>query len=406
MTGNPAALPNSWENEGQRLSPLLDNVCATVVAGIDSVAAAQMAIGVARAQAARRRVAIADLVGESPPLEALNHGDDPHGIADSFLYGVSLNKIARPVNEAGSVFLMPSGTEAVAHEAVYANDRWRRLAAGFQQVGALLIVVAVPGTPGFAELCGFVGSLLPVGDTRFPMPPGVPIIAPPPPPAPSPPPAPPRAKAARARQAALETSASRRRNVIAAVVALGAVAVGIGTFWPQIVTRLPAPVAAWFAMPSNDTTSMLVKPTPMDTVTIPDSAAGDLAILGEIANPADSAFASRYAIFYTSANTRREAMADERLLSQPDIPTMTESGVPMDLSLWWGVLVPAATPKPIVDRINAWFAQIVGTEETKKFLADSGADPMINTPERAQEMFLTAIKEWGEYVRLAKIPQM
>jgi len=96
----------------------------------------------------------------------------------------------------------------------------------------------------------------------------------------------------------------------------------------------------------------------------------------------------------------------KRLTSQPDIPTMSESGVPMDLSLWWGVLVPAATPKPIVDKINGWFAQIVSTDETKKFLADSGADPMINTPERAQEMFLTAIKEWGEYVRLAKIPQM
>ena len=96
----------------------------------------------------------------------------------------------------------------------------------------------------------------------------------------------------------------------------------------------------------------------------------------------------------------------ERLLSQPDIPTMTESGVPMDLSLWWGVMVPVATPKPIVDKINAWFGQIVGTEETKKFLADAGADPMINTPERATEMFQTAIKEWGEYVRMAKIEPM
>ena len=82
---------------------------------------------------------------------------------------------------------------------------------------------------------------------------------------------------------------------------------------------------------------------------------------------------------------------------------MTESGIPMDLSLWWGVMVPVATPKPIVDKINAWFAQIVGSEETKKFLADAGADPMINTPERATEMFQTAIKEWGEYVRMAKI---
>ena len=96
----------------------------------------------------------------------------------------------------------------------------------------------------------------------------------------------------------------------------------------------------------------------------------------------------------------------KRLQSQPDIPTMTESGIPMDLSLWWGVLVPAATPDPIVNKINSWFAQIVGTEETRKFLADSGADPMINTPEKAQEMFLTAIKEWGEYVRMARIPQI
>jgi tripartite-type tricarboxylate transporter receptor subunit TctC len=94
----------------------------------------------------------------------------------------------------------------------------------------------------------------------------------------------------------------------------------------------------------------------------------------------------------------------KRLLSQPDIPTMTESGIPMDLSLWWGVMVPIATPKPVVDKINGWFAQIVGSDETKKFLADAGADPMINTPERATEMFQTAIKEWGEYVRIAKIP--
>jgi tripartite-type tricarboxylate transporter receptor subunit TctC len=95
----------------------------------------------------------------------------------------------------------------------------------------------------------------------------------------------------------------------------------------------------------------------------------------------------------------------KRLLAQPDIPTMTESGIPMDLSLWWGVMIPIATPKPITDKINQWFGQIVGTEETRKFLADAGADPMINTPERATEMFQTAIKEWGEYVRIAQIPQ-
>ncbi|MFO0096133.1 MAG: hypothetical protein ACK54K_17730, partial [Gemmatimonadaceae bacterium] len=134
----PGIVPNSWEVEGRRLAPLLDGVDAVVIAGNDPAAAASAAIGVARMQGQRRRVAVADLVGEAPAIEALLTGDAPHGIADSFLYGVSLNKIARPMREADNVFLMPSGTEPVDHEGVYANERWRRLAAGFDQVGGLV----------------------------------------------------------------------------------------------------------------------------------------------------------------------------------------------------------------------------------------------------------------------------
>jgi tripartite-type tricarboxylate transporter receptor subunit TctC len=93
----------------------------------------------------------------------------------------------------------------------------------------------------------------------------------------------------------------------------------------------------------------------------------------------------------------------KRLESAPDIPTMAESGIPMNLELWWGVMVPAATPDPIVNKINQWFAEIVKMPDTKKLLSDSGADPMTRTPEEAQRMFLAAIKEWGEFVRLAKI---
>jgi tripartite-type tricarboxylate transporter receptor subunit TctC len=95
----------------------------------------------------------------------------------------------------------------------------------------------------------------------------------------------------------------------------------------------------------------------------------------------------------------------ERLQATPDVPTMKESGIPMDLNLWWGVMLNAQTPKPIVDKINGWFSEIVKTEETRKFLALSGADPMIRTPEQANAMFQQAIKEWGDYVRIAKIPQ-
>src|SRR3990172_1661444 len=93
----------------------------------------------------------------------------------------------------------------------------------------------------------------------------------------------------------------------------------------------------------------------------------------------------------------------ERVQALPPIPHITEQGIPMSLDLWWGVMVPAATPDPIVAKINQWFQQIISAADTKKFLNDAGADPMIRTPEEAQKMFQIAIKEWGDYVRFAKI---
>src|SRR5262245_40374942 len=92
-----------------------------------------------------------------------------------------------------------------------------------------------------------------------------------------------------------------------------------------------------------------------------------------------------------------------RLQASADLPTMTEIGIPMDLTGWWAAMVPSGTPRPVVDRINQWFVQIVSSDESKAFLNQFGGDPFINTPDKAQEMFLQAIKEWGEYVRMAKI---
>ncbi len=335
MTGSEIAA-SPWEIEGQRLSPLMEGVFAVVIAATDPAIAVQVAIGVARAQAtqnAQRRVAIADLVGEAPALEALLTGDDPHGISDSFLYGVSLNKIARPMAGTRNVFVMPSGTEAVAHESVYANDRWRRLTAGFHQVGALLIAVAVPGTAGFAELCEYIGALMPVGDTTFPIPAGVRLIAPPPPPQPEPPPPPPPESAARARAAAAENDSSRRRRLLAMFVALAAVAVALGAMWPQIVSYLPASVSERLGGRASDGAQLVVPQTPMDSVasdTPVGNGADDSTIAGDsagvtadsagasrdaltVANPGDSSIASRYAIYFRSANTREAAMPEPKV---------------------------------------------------------------------------------------------
>jgi hypothetical protein len=142
----------------------MDASNAIVIVGADPVATAKVALGIGHVEGARRRVAIADLLGEAPPLQSLVHADEPHGIVDSFMYGVSLNRIAYPVDGAGELFVMPSGTEPIDYEDLFVNPRWRRLAAGFREVGALLILAAPAGAPHLRQLVDATDGAVLVGD--------------------------------------------------------------------------------------------------------------------------------------------------------------------------------------------------------------------------------------------------
>jgi tripartite-type tricarboxylate transporter receptor subunit TctC len=94
----------------------------------------------------------------------------------------------------------------------------------------------------------------------------------------------------------------------------------------------------------------------------------------------------------------------QRLKSNPGFPTMAEQGVPMDLNGWFAAFVPSATPRATVNQLNAWFNQLLKTEEAEKFLAQFASDVVISTPEQGQAMLLKDIKEWGDYIRIGKIP--
>jgi hypothetical protein len=159
-----AGAPPSWHDDALRLGAALDHVAAALVVGRDGDAAAWAALGAARAQAARRRVAVADLVGDAAALADLGEGDEPVGLSDSFFYGVTLNKIARPADADGALFVLPSGSEPVAVEEVLSSDRWRRLVAGFREAGALLVLAAQADAPGLAALAARVDGLVVVGD--------------------------------------------------------------------------------------------------------------------------------------------------------------------------------------------------------------------------------------------------
>ncbi len=95
--------------------------------------------------------------------------------------------------------------------------------------------------------------------------------------------------------------------------------------------------------------------------------------------------------------------AGQRMEGFPDLPTFAEQGVPMDMMGWWAAFVPAATPRPIVDKLNAWFNQIQALPETKSFHNTYGSDPWIATPEEGQARLLQDIRNWADYVRIAKI---
>lgn len=93
----------------------------------------------------------------------------------------------------------------------------------------------------------------------------------------------------------------------------------------------------------------------------------------------------------------------ERLQSAPDLPTMSEGGVPMKLDLWWAAMVPSKTPKMIVDQLNAWFNQITSSEETRKFLNGFASDPYLMSPSQAQAQLNKEMVDWKNYLQLAKL---
>jgi len=98
--------------------------------------------------------------------------------------------------------------------------------------------------------------------------------------------------------------------------------------------------------------------------------------------------------------------SSERMPTSPDVPTMLAGGVPnMDIRSWFATIVPAATPRPVVDKLNAWFNEILATEETRKFMAPLGGVPFIVSPDEGQAMYLKTYEDYRDYVKQAKIAE-
>ena len=77
---------------------------------------------------------------------------------------------------------------------------------------------------------------------------------------------------------------------------------------------------------------------------------------------------------------RAAAASGERNRLLPDVPTFAELGYPqVAVSLWYGLLAPAGTPGPVIEKLNAALAEALGSEVVERLHAQ-GAEPMPGTP--------------------------
>jgi tripartite-type tricarboxylate transporter receptor subunit TctC len=98
------------------------------------------------------------------------------------------------------------------------------------------------------------------------------------------------------------------------------------------------------------------------------------------------------------------ATANKRSVAFPDIPTLGELGYGKnDVTAWWGVVVPAGTPRPIVDKLAGWFNQITDQADTRQFLARAAFDPFPGSPDQMSALIKSDAARWKGYVELAKI---
>jgi tripartite-type tricarboxylate transporter receptor subunit TctC len=88
----------------------------------------------------------------------------------------------------------------------------------------------------------------------------------------------------------------------------------------------------------------------------------------------------------------------------PELPSLEEAGYKGSASeLWWGVLAPAGTPQPVVDRLNAEINKIILSAEMKDFFLKEGAEPAPMKAAEFESFIAAEIERWKKVAKAADI---
>jgi tripartite-type tricarboxylate transporter receptor subunit TctC len=89
----------------------------------------------------------------------------------------------------------------------------------------------------------------------------------------------------------------------------------------------------------------------------------------------------------------------------PDVPTVIEAGIPgYEATIWLGLMAPAGTPKPIIEKLNAAVNAVVKRPDIVKLWNEQGAVPMSMSPEEFDKFLRNDIVKWAEVVKKFQKP--
>ncbi|WP_229176682.1 Bug family tripartite tricarboxylate transporter substrate binding protein [Bradyrhizobium ivorense] len=90
----------------------------------------------------------------------------------------------------------------------------------------------------------------------------------------------------------------------------------------------------------------------------------------------------------------------------PDVPTIAEAGLPgFDASLYYGLVAPAGTPRPVIDKLNKALHAALASEEVKRQLGNDGTDITPGTPEDYADFIDKDEKKWAQLVKVSGVEQ-
>ena len=94
----------------------------------------------------------------------------------------------------------------------------------------------------------------------------------------------------------------------------------------------------------------------------------------------------------------------QRSPAMPEIPTIAEAGYPGCVTAsWYGVLAPARTPPPIIERLNREIARAVQTPDVRERMMSEGAEPAGGTPAQFASHIQRELARWADVIKTARI---